>query len=76
LTISTFLARTRPKFAVISVGKYSYGRPAPSTIARLKAHHVRTYSTQRNGSVTVTVTKGGKATWYFSRGSKLLGTGG
>ena len=68
-TSNSFLSQTRPRFAVISVGKNSYGHPSPETVARLKAHHVRTYTTQRNGSITVTVVKGGKATWAFS-GSK------
>lgn len=65
-TISSFLSQTRPKFAVISVGKNSYGHPSPDTFARLKAHHVTTYTTQRSGNITVTIAQGGKTTWAFS----------
>ena len=71
-TGNSFLSETRPKFAVISVGHNSYGHPSPETLARLKAHHVRTYTTQRNGNVTVTVAAGGHATWAFSRSSTPL----
>ena len=71
-TGNSFLSQARAKFAVISVGHNSYGHPSPQTLARLKAHHVRTYATQRNGNVTVTVAAGGHATWAFSRSSTPL----
>jgi competence protein ComEC len=71
-TSNDFLSQTRPKFAVISVGENSYGHPSPDTVARLRAHKVRTYTTQRNGNVTVTVAKGGKATWAFSGSHRPL----
>ena len=66
-TSASFLADTRPRFAVISVGHNSYGHPSPSTIARLRAAHVRIYTTRRNGSITVTVRTSGAVTWTFSR---------
>lgn len=69
-TGNSFLAQARPKFAVISVGKNSYGHPAPATINRLKAHKTRIYSTQKNGNITVTVKSNGKVSWTFSRSSK------
>ena len=71
-TSNAFLSQTRPKFAVISVGHNSYGHPSPQTLARLKAHHVQTYSTQRNGNVNVTVAAGGHVTWAFSGSKKPL----
>jgi beta-lactamase superfamily II metal-dependent hydrolase len=74
-TGNSFLAQTRPRFAVICVGKNSYGHPSPETVARLKAHDARTYTTQRNGAVTVTVDTGGKATWDFSGGQEPLAAG-
>ena len=50
------LDRTRPALAVISVGDdNSYGHPAPSTLATLAAHGVRTLRTDRAGEVVFTV---------------------
>jgi beta-lactamase superfamily II metal-dependent hydrolase len=71
-TDDSFLVQARPKFAVICVGENSYGHPSPTTVTRLRAHRVRTYTTQRNGTVTVTVAKGGKVTWVFSRSKSPL----
>jgi len=75
-TTATFLSQTRPKFAVISVGKNSYGHPAPATISRLKAAGARIYSTQKNGNVTVAVTSAGIVTWTFSRSSSPVTSAG
>jgi competence protein ComEC len=75
-TTSTFLSQTKPKFAVICVGKNSYGHPAPATISRLKAHKTRIYSTKKNGNVTVLVTSAGSVTWTFSRTSKPVTSAG
>jgi competence protein ComEC len=69
-TGSSFLADTQPKFAVICVGPNSYGHPTPATIDRLKAAGTRIYSTQKNGTITLTISATGSATWQFSRSSK------
>ena len=69
-TSSSFLAETDPRYAVIEVGRNSYGHPTPQTIAALRAEGTRIYSTQRNGTVTVTVSAGGKASWSFSKSSQ------
>jgi len=69
-TTNSFLSQVRAKFAIISFSENSYGHPSPDTVARLKAHHVRTYTTQRNGSITVKVAAGGHVTWAFSRSSR------
>jgi competence protein ComEC len=69
-TGSSFLADTQPKFAVISVGPNPYGHPTPETISRLKAAGTRIYSTQKNGTITLTISATGSATWQFSRSSK------
>jgi len=74
-TSNSFLAQTRPGFAVICVGKNSYGHPSAETVARLKVHDARTYTTQRNGAVTVTVDTDGKATWAFTGGQEPLAAG-
>jgi beta-lactamase superfamily II metal-dependent hydrolase len=71
-TTDAFLSQTRPKFAVICVGKNSYGHPSPATIARLKAHKVRVYSTLKNGNISLVVSTAGKVTWAFSRTSTPL----
>jgi competence protein ComEC len=69
-TSSTFLAETDPKFAVIEVGPNSYGHPTPQTIAALRAEGTRIYTTQKNGTITVTVSPSGKVAWAFARSSK------
>ena len=69
-TSSSFLSETDPRYAVIEVGRNSYGHPTPQTIAALRAEGTRIYSTQRNGTVTVTVSAGGKASWSFSKSSQ------
>lgn len=74
-TTNGFLSNTRPKFAVICVGSNSYGHPAPATIARLRAHKTRIYSTKKNGTVSVTVAASGAVKWSFSRSSKPVTAG-
>ena len=75
-TTAAFLSQAKPRFAVICVGKNSYGHPAPATINRLKAHKTRIYSTQKNGNVTLVVTSAGTVTWTFSRSSKPVTSAG
>ncbi len=48
-----WLARLRPRQAVISCGRHNrFGHPAPATLARLDAHGVQTFRTDRQGAVT------------------------
>jgi competence protein ComEC len=76
-TGATFLDEARPRFAVICVGRNSYGHPSPDTLARLRDDGVRVYSTQKNGTITLTIAASGKATWRFSRSAKAVtSTGG
>jgi competence protein ComEC len=50
------LRRLRPRVAGIEVGLHNtYGHPAPSTLRALANAHVRTYRTDRDGAVTLTV---------------------
>lgn len=52
---AAFLAATRPKVAIISVGAgNSYGHPAAGTLSRLRAIGATVYRTDRDGTVTVT----------------------
>lgn len=75
-TTAAFLSQVRPRFAMICVGKNSYGHPAPATISRLKAQKTRIYSTKKNGNVTLVVTSAGGVTWKFSRTSKPVTSAG
>jgi competence protein ComEC len=69
-TSAYFLSQTRPRYAVISVGPNSYGHPAPSTVGRLRAAHATIYTTQTNGTVTVTFFASGAVHWAFGDSSK------
>ena len=75
-TSASFLSRTRPRYAVISVGPNSYGHPSPDTVARLKAAHATIYTTQTNGTVSVTFFASGAVHWSFeSSGKPFTGAG-
>ena len=73
-TYASFLAQTRPRFAVISVGRNSYGHPSPATVARLRAAHATVYTTQTNGTVTVTFLASGAVRWSFGGSGRPLKT--
>lgn len=48
-----------PAVAVVSAGTGNvYGHPSPATLARLASHHVRTFRTDREGTVTATFEAG------------------
>ncbi len=71
-TCTGFLGDTRPRFAVISVGPNSYGHPTPDTVGRLRTSGARVYTTQKNGTITVTILPSGVGRWRFGRSSKAL----
>ncbi len=71
-TTRRFLAAARPRVAIISVGANSYGHPSNDTVRRLRAGGARVFSTQKNGSVTLTITSGGALRWRFARSSAPL----
>jgi competence protein ComEC len=48
------LDRLDPEVAAIEVGANTYGHPAPSTLAALERAGVRTFRTDRDGTVTLT----------------------
>jgi competence protein ComEC len=54
------LRSVRPELAAVEVGPNTYGHPTPSTLAALERAGVRTYRTDRDGTVSVTV-DGGEA---------------
>ena len=57
-TDPVLLDRLRPELAVISVGRNSYGHPAPETLERLAAAGAQVYRTDLSGPVTITVRDG------------------
>ena len=71
-TTRRFVAAARPRVGVISVGANSYGHPSDDTVQRLRAGGARLFSTQKNGSVTLTITSGGALRWRFARSSAPL----
>jgi competence protein ComEC len=53
------LRQARPQIAAIEVGVHNtYGHPARPTLTALHRAHVRTYRTDRDGTVTLTVDGG------------------
>jgi beta-lactamase superfamily II metal-dependent hydrolase len=65
-TGDTLLAAVRPTWAVIEVGPNGYGHPAPSVVARLRAHAVRILSTWRAGDITLTILSSGAVRWRWT----------
>jgi competence protein ComEC len=58
--LGSLLDRTRPRLAVISVGAGNpFGHPTPGTLATLAAHGVPTLRTDRDGTVTIGVSRDG-----------------
>ena len=53
------LARLRPELAAVEVGANTYGHPAPSTMSALRRAGVRTYRTDRDGTVALSVDAAG-----------------
>lgn len=53
-TTSEFLKAVNPKVAIISVGKNTFGHPAPSTLERLSQSNVKVYRTDKSGAVILT----------------------
>ena len=52
-TSEPWLQRLQPRLSVISCGRHNrFGHPAPATLARLAAHNVQTYRTDRQGAIT------------------------
>ena len=52
------LRRLRPEVAAIEVGENTYGHPAPPTLAALARSGARVYRTDRQGTITLTVSDG------------------
>ncbi len=52
-TTALLLDALRPQAAVISVGRNSYGHPAPKVIERLSERDIPVFQTDRGGTVTI-----------------------
>jgi competence protein ComEC len=65
-TGTEWLDSLRPRVAVISVGRNTYGHPSGQTLARLSSRRIEVWRTDRDGAVTVTTD--GKRMTVQSRG--------
>ncbi|MHC9161502.1 ComEC/Rec2 family competence protein [Exiguobacterium profundum] len=53
-TSSTFLNVVKPKYAILSVGKNSYGHPTSEVVTNLKRVKATTLRTDKNGTIIIT----------------------
>ncbi|WP_251125523.1 ComEC/Rec2 family competence protein [Exiguobacterium sp. s37] len=53
-TSSTFLNAVKPKYAILSVGKNSYGHPTSEVVTNLKRVKATTLRTDKNGTIIIT----------------------
>jgi competence protein ComEC len=74
-TLAGFLRGARPRVAVVSVGRNSYGHPSNAAVQRLRRVGSRVYSTQGNGSVSLIIERSGAVKWGFARASAPLTRG-
>jgi competence protein ComEC len=52
-TGDAWVGALRPRTAVVSVGRNTYGHPSPGVLARLRARGTKVYRTDRGGTVTI-----------------------
>ena len=52
-TTKKLLKAIKPKYAIISVGKNSYGHPNDSTLKLLSENKIKTYRTDKSGTIVV-----------------------
>ena len=50
---TNFLAKADPEYAIVSVGKNSYGHPVPEILDRYKSVGAKVYRTDLNGNVVI-----------------------
>lgn len=71
-TSSEFLARTKPKIAIISAGRNNnFGHPHKSTIKRLGAVNAKIHSTSNSGAIRVCFTKQAISIYEYLKTKKL-----
>lgn len=52
-TSDEILQAVKPKFAIIEVGKNTYGHPTPETLQKLDKFGIKTLRTDQNGDITI-----------------------
>ena len=57
-TTKELLEAARPEYAIISVGKNSYGHPHAEVVERLTASAIQTFRTDRDGTITLEIRNG------------------
>lgn len=60
-TSEALLKATRPELAILSVGRNTYGHPAPETLMRLENVGAEIYRTDRYGTITIYAQEGEKS---------------
>lgn len=68
-TSKSFIDAVKPKYAIISLGKNSYGHPNSGILARLKSANATTYRTDQKGTITA-ISDGSKITFTSTKGEK------
>ena len=58
-TSDEWLDAVRPKIAIISVGKNSFGHPSKEVEKRLAGRGIKVYQTDRDGAITVSISAAG-----------------
>ncbi|WP_407406671.1 ComEC/Rec2 family competence protein, partial [Peribacillus sp.] len=53
---SAFIKKAKPKYAIISVGKNSYGHPTSTVVKRLNSIKAKIYRTDKSGNIIFTST--------------------
>ena len=74
-TGDALLSAMRPAWAVIEVGPNSYGHPSPAAVARLRARHVRIFTTWRSGDITLLIAASGAVHWRWAGAGPGVGSG-
>ena len=69
-TSDSWMKKVKPKYAVISVGKNSYGHPNEETLSLLKKYKVKTYRTDKSG--TIIASSNGKKISFNCKSVKLV----
>ena len=68
---SEFLAAVRPRITITSAGaRNSHGHPRPATLVRLQASGARNYRTDRDGSVSLRLTRNALTARSFRAGKR------
>jgi competence protein ComEC len=56
ITNPSLLKKVTPQYAILSVGKNNYGHPSDSTLKLLAGRKIKTYRTDKSGTIVATST--------------------